>query len=89
MYGVCKNISVSMFANASLQRTDVNGNKTELGCLYEANAPESTPIHLSDGTRLSYLEDGDEVILEAWCLNESGQKLGFGQCRGKLLHAYA
>lgn len=35
-----------------------------------------------------YLEDGDEIILEAWCGDRNGgPRIGFGQCRGKILPA--
>jgi fumarylacetoacetase len=36
------------------------------------------------GTSLGYLEDHDEVVLEAWCC-ESENRIGFVECRGTLL----
>lgn len=44
-------------------------------------------MRLLDGTRLKYLDDGDEVILRGWCGRKDGGGpfLGFGECRGVLL----
>lgn len=68
---------------------DSNGRKLELGCLYEATQAGTVQVELPDGTRMKYLEDGDEVILQAWCgdTNGDGISLGFGECRGIILPA--
>lgn len=67
---------------------DGNGKKTELGCLYEATVAGSQFITLSDGQQMQYLDDGDEIIMEASC-NDQGKhiRLGFGECRGLVLPA--
>ncbi|VUC24152.1 unnamed protein product [Clonostachys rosea] len=69
---------------------DGGGNKTELGCLYEATRGGSRAIRFSDGTSVKYLQDGDEIILSGTCGNASGggPYLGFGECRGALLPAF-
>jgi fumarylacetoacetase len=37
---------------------------------------------------ISYLEDGDEVIMEGWCVNRAtGVRFGFGECSGVVLPA--
>ncbi|KAH8594882.1 hypothetical protein B0O99DRAFT_623859 [Bisporella sp. PMI_857] len=69
---------------------DDQGRKMELGCLYEATQAGSKYVTLTDGTQMKYLDDGDEIILEAWCEDTNGKKiLGFGECRGKLLPAFS
>jgi fumarylacetoacetase len=78
------------FINFSFLSQAINdkGNKTELGCLYEATEMGTKLITLEDGSQMKYLNDEDEVILEAWCEDRSGNLiLGFGECRGKLLPA--
>ncbi|NOX61252.1 MAG: fumarylacetoacetase [Chloroflexi bacterium] len=42
------------------------------------------PIQLPDGSQRVFLLDGDEVILTGWCEGD-GYRVGFGECRGKLL----
>ncbi|KAF2651878.1 putative fumarylacetoacetate hydrolase [Lophiostoma macrostomum CBS 122681] len=60
----------------------------ELGCLFEATEASTKNVSLPDGQSFQYLEDEDEIVLEAWCGDaEAGPRLGFGQCRGKLLPA--
>lgn len=41
---------------------------------------------LEDGEQLTYLQDGDEVVLTAWCGGEGNNRvLGFGECSGVVL----
>ncbi|ETI27211.1 fumarylacetoacetase [Cladophialophora carrionii CBS 160.54] len=65
---------------------DAQGNKCELGCLFEATLHGSRPVALEGGGELRYLEEGDSVVLSAWCEDASGRKvLGFGECRGMIV----
>ena len=66
---------------------DETGKKLELGCLYEATEAGAKSLELSDGTSLYYLQDGDEVFLDAFCDegDGKGKRLGFGTCRGLIL----
>lgn len=41
---------------------------------------------LEGGEERTYLQDGDSVILRGHCQAE-GYKIGFGECRGKILPA--
>ncbi|KAL9476152.1 hypothetical protein ACSS6W_005993 [Trichoderma asperelloides] len=66
----------------------ISGEKEgELGCLYEATQDGNSKLQFDDGSELGYLEDNDEIILEAWCGDGEGGRatLGFGHSRGKLL----
>ena len=44
----------------------------------------SEPIKLSNGEERIALENGDTVMLKGWCQGD-GYRIGFGECRGKLL----
>jgi fumarylacetoacetase len=57
-----------------------------LGSLLELAWNGKKPIELADGTRRSFLEDGDEVVMTGWCQGE-GYRVGFGEVRGTILPA--
>jgi fumarylacetoacetase len=58
--------------------------KESRGCLIERTWRGSEPFTLpSDETR-TFLEDGDTVILRAFCEND-GVRIGFGECRGTII----
>jgi fumarylacetoacetase len=42
---------------------------------------------LSNGEQRSFLEDGDSVILKAFCERPGARRIGFGECRGTVLPA--
>jgi len=66
---------------------DDRGKELELGGLYEATQGGTKSVTLPDGSEMKYLEDGDEIVLKAWCGNPGGISLQFGECRGVLLPA--
>jgi fumarylacetoacetase len=43
------------------------------------------PITLSNGETRAFLEDGDTVILRAFCERDGYRRIGFGECRGTVL----
>ncbi|HET8534451.1 MAG TPA: fumarylacetoacetase, partial [Sphingomicrobium sp.] len=45
------------------------------------------PIQLPSGESRSFLEDGDEVTLRAWCESEGAVRIGFGECVGRVTEA--
>jgi fumarylacetoacetase len=53
------------------------------GCLLERTWRGRDPIDLPDGTQRRFLQDGDEVIMRAFCeLSQTGAvRIGFGECR--------
>lgn len=57
------------------------------GCLLERTWRGQNPIDLPDGTQRKFLQDGDEVILKAFCEKEGAVRIGFGACRGAILPA--
>jgi len=52
------------------------------GCLLERTWRGSEPLALPGGETRRFLEDGDEVIIRAWCEAEGRARIGFGECRG-------
>ena len=45
------------------------------------------PIELPTGEKRTFLADGDTVIFKAFCEREGFRRIGFGECRGKILPA--
>ncbi|KAI9375144.1 hypothetical protein BJX61DRAFT_495030 [Aspergillus egyptiacus] len=69
------------------QRTNADGENIGVACLLERMLPHNSLAALkADG--IVYVEDGDEVVMEGWCVNHhTGAKFGFGECRGVILPA--
>ena len=57
------------------------------GCLLEMTRGGAEPILLPNGERRTFLEDGDEVRMRAWCQRERAARIGFGECVGVVLPA--
>lgn len=57
------------------------------GCLLEITERGAKPLTLPDGEVRTFLEDGDEVILRAWCERPGHPRISFGECRGAILPA--
>ncbi|KAL3487263.1 hypothetical protein BJX62DRAFT_246153 [Aspergillus germanicus] len=68
-------------------RRNFKGENTGIACLLERQLPQNVLLDMqADG--ISYLEDGDEVIIEGWCVNRAtGVRFGFGECAGVVLPA--
>ena len=56
--------------------------KESRGCLLELTWRGTEPLQLPSGETRKFLEDGDEVILRAYCEREGHPRIGFGECRG-------
>jgi fumarylacetoacetase len=52
------------------------------GCLLERTWRGKEPLELPSGETRSFLEEGDEVIMRAWCERAGAVRIGFGECRG-------
>ena len=61
--------------------------KTERGCLLELTWRGKEPIELPNGETRRFLEDGDEIIMKGFCEREGFRRIGFGECRGRILPA--
>jgi len=55
------------------------------GCLLELTQRGAHPISLPGGETRKFLEDGDEVILRGYCEREGCVRIGFGECRGRIV----
>ncbi len=60
--------------------------KNSLGSLIEITLNGKNPLELSGGKSRVFLEDGDEVIMTAWCQNQN-YRIGFGKVSGLILPA--
>ena len=56
-----------------------------LGSLLEISQGGKQPVQLANGETRSFLEDGDEVTLRAWCEGKDAVRIGFGECTGRVL----
>jgi fumarylacetoacetase len=59
----------------------------EAGSLLELTVGGKQPVQLPNGETRSFLEDGDTVILRAWCQKPGVARIGFGECRSTVLPA--
>jgi fumarylacetoacetase len=58
-----------------------------LGSLLEISQGGKAPLQLPTGETRSFLEDGDEITLKAWCEAEGAARIGFGECVGRVAAA--
>jgi fumarylacetoacetase len=55
-----------------------------LGSLLEISQGGKAPLTLASGEARSFLEDGDELTLRAWCEAEGAVRIGLGECVGRV-----
>ncbi|KAL9958442.1 hypothetical protein ACROYT_G035454 [Oculina patagonica] len=56
------------------------------GSMLELSWKGTKPLDLGEGITRKFLQDGDEVIMTGYCQG-NGYRVGFGECRGKILPA--
>lgn len=61
--------------------------KSERGCLLELTWRGTELLELPSGETRRFLEDGDEVIMKGYCEREGFRRIGFGECRGRIVPA--
>jgi fumarylacetoacetase len=77
------NIQVGdMYASGTISGPE----KDSFGSLLELSWNGQNPLTLKDGSSRTFLEDGDTVILRGYG-EKDGVRIGFGECRGKILSA--
>jgi fumarylacetoacetase len=76
----------------NLQAGDLLGSGTlsgasadQAGSLLELTQGGKQPISLPNGERRTFLEDGDTLILRAYCQAPGAVRIGFGEARGTVL----
>jgi fumarylacetoacetase len=80
---------------ANLQSGDLLGSGTlsgpagdSLGCLLELTQGGKKPISLSRDQTRTFLEDGDRVVMTAWCEAPGFARIGLGECAGTVRAAH-
>ena len=78
----------------NLQPGDLLGTGTQsgpepkdMGSMLELTSGGKSPITLPTGEKRSFIEDGDTVIMRAWCERPGCARIGFGACSGTVLPA--
>jgi fumarylacetoacetase len=56
-----------------------------LGSLLEISRGGKQPVDLPSGETRSFLEDGDEITLRAWCERDGAVRIGLGECAGRVV----
>ena len=59
------------------------------GSLLELTQGGKVPLLLDNGEMRTFLQDGDTVILRGSCSAQGARRIGFGECRGRVLPARA
>ncbi|EJL87092.1 fumarylacetoacetase [Polaromonas sp. CF318] len=59
----------------------------QAGSLLELTSGGKNALTLANGETRTFLQDGDAIILRAWCEREGFTRIGFGECRGQVLPA--
>ena len=58
--------------------------KDQAGCLLELTEGGKKPLQLPNGETRTFLENGDTIILKAFCERDGYTRIGFGECRGTI-----
>ncbi len=59
----------------------------QTGALIEITRGGQDPVTISTTEQRNFLEDGDTVIMTAWCRRDGYRSIGFGECTGTILPA--
>jgi fumarylacetoacetase len=59
----------------------------EAGSLLELTAGGKQPITLPNGETRTFLQDGDTIVMRAFGAKHGARRIGFGECRGKVMPA--
>ncbi|HSV82680.1 MAG TPA: fumarylacetoacetase [Ramlibacter sp.] len=78
----------------ALQAGDLLGSGTlsgpkpeQAGSLLELTVGGKQPLRLANGETRTFLQDGDSIVLKAFCERPGFRRIGFGECRGTVLPA--
>jgi fumarylacetoacetase len=59
----------------------------EAGSMLELSVGGTQPIRIAHDESRTFLEDGDGVVLRAWCEKPGAMRIGFGEAYGRVLPA--
>ena len=79
----CNSRPGDLFATGTISGPD----RDARGCLLELTWRGAEPLTLPGGETRKFLEDGDEVIMRGYCERPGTIRIGFGECRGIIVHA--
>jgi len=92
-WNVCQQLAHHTINGCNIQVGDVYGSGTisgpspgSYGSLLELTWNGQRPLHLPNGIERKFIEDGDSIILKGYG-EKHGVRIGFGECRGKILPA--
>jgi fumarylacetoacetase len=60
-------------------------NREEAGCLLELTDGGKSPIEVAPDETRAFIEDGDEIIIKAYCEKDGFRRIGFGVCSGIII----
>jgi fumarylacetoacetase len=83
--GGCNLAAGDLFGSGTISSTERRG----FGSLLEISGGGREPLALASGETRTFLEDGDEVILRGHCERDGYARIGFGECRARVLPAVA
>ena len=55
------------------------------GSMLEISEGGKQPLELASGESRSFLEDGDEISMKAWCEKQGSVRIGLGECVGRVV----
>lgn len=76
----CNTQAMDLMASGTISGPEVGS----FGSLLEITFGGAQPLTLSTGETRSYIQDGDEIIMTAFCQGD-GYRIGFGEARGKII----
>lgn len=92
-WNVCQQLAHQTSNGCNIQVGDMYASGTisgpspgSFGSLLELCWNGERPLRLSDGSERTFLQDGDTVIIRGYA-EKNGIRIGFGDCRGKILPA--
>ena len=95
-WNVAQQVAHHTVNGCNLQPGDVLGTGTqsgpaaeEAGSLLELTRGGKERLALPNGETRAFLEDGDSVVLRAWCEREGAARIGFGAAVGEVLPSVA
>ncbi|RPB18458.1 Fumarylacetoacetase [Terfezia boudieri ATCC MYA-4762] len=79
----CKLLSGDLLGSGTISGPQ----KGQEGSLLEMSKNGTEDADIGGGQKRRWLEDGDEVVIKGWGITEGGERVGFGDCRGRILAA--
>ena len=59
----------------------------EEGSLLEMSRNGTVDVYIGNGNKRRWLQDGDEVEFTGWGVLDTGERVGFGECTGRVVKA--